>query len=98
VEEVEGFAFGQGLVGVEELDFGDDAAALEGEGGARADAAAAADDGDFHDRRRSGSRGGCLRQPSPASTGVEASFPGGRGGKVGVEAVMSGGGGRGSGW
>jgi hypothetical protein len=36
------------LVGVEKDEFADDAGALEGEGGAGADAATAADDCNFH--------------------------------------------------
>jgi hypothetical protein len=48
VQEVERLALGHVRVGVENLDFGDDARTLQGERGVGADAAAAADDGDFH--------------------------------------------------
>ena len=48
VQEVEGFALGGGLVGVEDDEVFHDPGTLQGEGGATADAAAAADDGYFH--------------------------------------------------
>ena len=49
VQQVEGLAFGGGLIGVEDDEVFHDPGALQGEGGATADAAAAADDGYFHD-------------------------------------------------
>jgi hypothetical protein len=48
VEKVEGFAFGRGLVGVEQHDFLYEPGALQGECGTGADAASAANDCYFH--------------------------------------------------
>ena len=47
VEEVEGLAGGELLVGVEQVDFADDPGTLQGKRRVGADPAAAADDGDF---------------------------------------------------
>ena len=49
VQEVERLTVSHVGIGVEDLDFGYDAGALECEGGVGTDAATAADDGDFHD-------------------------------------------------
>src|SRR5690606_7106415 len=56
VQEIEGLAGGVVGVGVDELDVRDDAGALQGKRGVGSDAAAAADDGDFHFKKRKGLR------------------------------------------
>src|SRR5207248_7137375 len=48
VEQVQRFALGQVPVGIEDLNFSDETCALQGKRSARADAATAANDGDFH--------------------------------------------------
>jgi hypothetical protein len=49
VEQVEGLSLAEVGVDVDQVESADDAPALEGEGRARADQAAAADDADFHE-------------------------------------------------
>src|SRR5438046_3443503 len=48
VQKIERFAFGHLFVGVEDLEFRNEAAALQRKGRTRTDSAATADDGDFH--------------------------------------------------
>jgi hypothetical protein len=49
MQEIERLSLGQLLVGVNQRDFADDAAALQGKAGARTDESAAADDGNLQE-------------------------------------------------